>query len=803
MVDIKPLSASQVYRSCGLDQLQFETTAELEPLVEPFGQERLLKALRFGTTIENHGFNVFVLGPRDTDRSSFVRRFLKERASDRPVPSDWCYVFNFAKPGFPRALRLPAGHGRRLKSDVEHLVEELRGGVAAVFESEEYQSRMQDIQESLEKQQREGLSAIGKEAREADIALISTPGGFTLVPMRDGEVLEPAEFEKLDEAQRAEVEEKVAMLQKKLQAELQRVPALRKRFHQQVRQLNEEMVQLALGGPVAELKQRWQSEQPVVDWMDSASAHVVEMVASLHGRQEGAAQLAVLLERLEVNLLVDHSETVGAPVIYEDLPTHHRLVGRIEHQVRDGAVYADYSRIQAGALHEANGGYLILDAARVLSQPMAWESLKRALFSGDIQVETLDRLYGLATAGSLEPERVPLSVKVVLIGERHLYYLLAQHDPDFLELFKVEADFEDHVERSCDTLLLYARQLAALADRSGCPPLDRSAVSRMVEHASRLADDQRRLTAGDRVLRDILSEAGYWANDDGSSVVSSRHVQRALDERDERASRLQHAGLEQIERGIVMISTQGEAIAQVNGLSVMQLGDYSFGRPSRITATARPGGGQVVDVEREVKLGGSIHSKGVLILSRFIASRYAPESKLSLSASVVFEQSYGGVDGDSASLAETCVLLSAIARIPLRQSLAVTGSINQHGQVQAVGGVNEKIEGFFDVCRQAGELDGQGVLLPAANVEHLMVRPDVRDAVAAGKFFIYAVSTVDEALQLLSGMEVGVEQDGVFPPASFNGRVAERLANFARIAARRPEKNDEQHDENEAADEDR
>ncbi|MCW9011187.1 Lon protease family protein, partial [Marinobacter sp.] len=438
--------------------------------------------------------------------------------------------------------------------------------------------------------------------------------------------------------------------------------------------------------------------------------------------------------------------------------------------------------IRAGALHRANGGYLILDARRVLSQPMAWESLKRILFSGEIRIESLERLYGLATTVSQQPEPIPLSVKVVLLGDRMLYYLLSHYDPDFLDLFKVEADFEDDMERDEASYLLYARMIATMARSAGVRALNREAVARLIEHASRLASDQNKLTAHDRVLKDLLTEADHWAGVADSPHVRASHVQQAIDEREYRASRVRERSLEQIRRGVVMIATQGEQVGQVNGLSVLQLGATRFGQPTRITATARPGKGQVVDIEREAKLGGPIHSKAVMILSRFLANRYAPMNELSLSASLAFEQSYGGVEGDSASVAETCVLLSAIAGIPLKQSLAVTGSMNQHGEVQAVGGVNEKIEGFFNVCGQDGGVNSQGALLPASNVEHLMLNESVREAVQDGRFSIYPVTHIDQAIELLTGLEPGQpDADGVFPKGSFNRRVADRLAAFAEV----------------------
>ncbi|MFW5927003.1 MAG: Lon protease family protein, partial [Wenzhouxiangella sp.] len=519
--------------------------------------------------------------------------------------------------------------------------------------------------------------------------------------------------------------------------------------------------------------------------LDAVRQDVVENATAFRD-EDGEGVPDGLVDRYRVNLLVDNSETSGAPVIYEDLPSHQHLVGLIEHHVSQGALYTDFSLIRAGALHRANGGYLLIDVRRVLTQPLAWESLKRVLFSGRIRIESLERLYGLVSTVSLQPEPIPVDVKVVLLGDRLLYYLLSRFDPDFLELFKVEADFEDDVDRTRDGHEIYARMIATMARRAELRPLDRGGVARVIEHASRLADDQQKLTAHDRDLRDLLMEADHWAGQAGADHVSAEHVEQAVSERIQRANRIHQRSLEAIRRGTVLIATEGERVAQVNGLSVFKLGAFAFGQPSRITATARPGKGQVVDIEREAKLGGPIHSKGVMILSRFLAHRYAAESELSLSASLAFEQSYGGVEGDSASVAELCALLSAIARVPLRQSLAVTGSVNQHGEVQAVGGVNQKIEGFFDVCREAGGLDGHGVLLPASNVEHLMLRHDVREAVEKGDFRIYPITTIDDALALLTGREPGPsDAEGRFPEDSLNRLVADRLDRFAEIGRKR------------------
>ncbi|WP_372986767.1 Lon protease family protein [Marinobacter sp.] len=784
-----PLNIDQVYHRCPPEKLDFETTETLEDLELPCGQERVLRALEFGASMEGRGFNLFVLGPSGAGKHELVERFLGKHASEKEVPPDWCHVYNFKNADRPKALRFPAAQGREFRKDMSDFTDELRTAIPATFESEEYQSRIQELQEEMAKRQHQGLFDIQEEANRNNIAMITTPAGFTFAPMRDGEVIDPEEYKKFSDEEKQLVESKVEELQKKLQQTIQQIPRLRKEVRERVHALNEEMVQITLGGPMGELREKWSHLPDVVAHLDAVREDVVEHAEAFQDGESGPP--AGLLVRYKVNLLVDNAETQGAPVIYEDLPNHQHLTGQIEHRARQGTLYTDFTLIKGGAMHRASGGYLIIDSRRVLTQPMAWESLKRILFSGEIRIESLERLYGLVSTTSLQPEPIPVSVKVVLLGDRMLYYLLSHYDPDFLDLFKVEADFEDDLDREDGCYVLYARMIASMARGVKARPLTRDGVARLIEHASRLASDQRKLTAHDRVLRDLLSEADHWARQDGAELITDEYIQQAIDEREYRASRIRERSMEQITRGIVKIATGGEEVGQVNGLSVLRLGASMFGQPSRITATARPGKGQVVDIEREAKLGGPIHSKAVMILSRFLASRYAGDGELSLSASLAFEQSYGGVEGDSASVAETCVLLSAIAGVPLKQALAVTGSMNQHGEVQAVGGVNEKIEGFFNVCRDSGDLGSQGVLLPESNVEHLMLRKDVRDAMGEGRFTIYPISDINEAIELLTGMEAGVaDENGDYPEGSFNRKVQDRLAAFAKVGKKRDEDND-------------
>ncbi|SHE31868.1 lon-related putative ATP-dependent protease [Modicisalibacter ilicicola DSM 19980] len=780
----EPLAVDRLYRHCDPDSLDFETSDELEPLDQLIGQERALEALRFGTGIQGQGYNLFVLGPSGAGKHEIVQRFLHERSRQAPTPSDWCYLHDFKQGSHPRLIELPAGKGARFRRDLEQLVDELQHAIPATFESDEYQSRLHEIQQELGQRQSEAFREIGKEAEQDHIALIQSPNGFSFAPRNDeGEVMDVEAFQALPEERRQAIQRTIATLQEKLQRTIQQMPRWRKEVQQRIRELNEEMATASVGPLIEELRETYRDHPRVVEHVNAIQQDVTESINALISQEARSnGSMASVFSRYQANLLVDNAEQEGAPVVYEDMPTYQHLVGRVEHQVHQGALLTDFRLIRAGALHRANGGYLILDVAKVLTQPFVWESLKRALYGARVKIESLERLYSLASTVSLEPEPMPLDLKVVLIGNRMLYYLLCAHDPDFLELFKVQADLEEDVQRDTSTQRLYARLFATLAREANLKALGRDAVARLIEHASRLADDSERLSIHRRAFSDLLREADYWAAQAGSDRVTAEHVQEAIDQQVYRASRVHESMERSILRDIMLIDTAGEALGQVNGLSVIQLGGHAFGRPTRITATARPGRGGLVDIEREAKLGGNIHSKGVMILSRLLASRYAGESALSLSASLAFEQSYGMVDGDSASVAEFCALLSVLARTPLRQSLAVTGSVNQHGQVQAVGGVNEKIEGFFDICQARG-LDGShGVLLPGANVVHLMLRRDVVEAVRAERFHVYPIDSVDEAIGLLTGVAAGErDADGCFPVDTLNRRVADRLREFTDI----------------------
>ena len=790
MAAVQPLRPDQLCQTCDGSQFDFETTDELEDLAEILGQERAVNAVQFGIGIRREGYNLFALGPSGTGKRTTIGQFLDQKAATEPIPSDWCYVNNFEFSYQPRALQLPPGRGVVLRKDMEKLVEELRTAIPAAFESEDYRTRRQEAQEEFKEQQEKAFGELREQARERSIALIRTPSGLAVAPLKEGEVMSPDEFQKLPEEERKRLEKEIADVQEQLQQTLPQARQWEREAREKVKELDRQVATFAVGGMMDEIRDTYADLAHVVDYLNAVQKDVVDNLDGFRKRDEETQAMGIplpssvaqepLLRRYQVNVLVDHSESKGAPVVYESNPTYNNLIGRIEQIAQMGALLTDFNLIKPGALHRANGGYLILDARQLLLQAYAWEGLKRAIRSRQVRIESLGQALSLISTVSLAPEPIPLDVKVVLIGDRMLYYQLYQLDPDFGELFKVEADFSEEMERTSENNLLYARLIATMARRNDLRPFDRGAVARVVEHSSRLAGDAERLSVHLLSIADLLREADYWAGVSGNGVVTGDDVQRAIDAQIHRADRVRERVQDRILRGTILIDSSGERVGQVNGLSVIGLGNFAFGQPSRITARVRIGGGKVVDIEREVELGGPIHSKGVLILSSFLGARYAAEHPLSLSASLVFEQSYGGVEGDSASMAELCALLSALAQVPVRQSFAMTGSVNQHGESQPIGGVNEKIEGFFDICKARGLTGEQGVIIPASNVQHLMLRHDVVDAVQAGQFHIYPMRTVDEALELLTGIPAGErDEEGNFSAGSVNQLVVARLRALA------------------------
>jgi lon-related putative ATP-dependent protease len=792
MSDTRPLPPHQLRRGCDPGSLSFETTADLPDVPGIIGQQRVVEAVRFAIGIRRYGYNLYALGPVGMGKHSFVRAFLERRAAEEPAPPDWCYVHNFKDSRRPRALKLPSERAPRLREDMEGLLEDLRAAIPAVFEGEDYRAQRQLLETQLSEANAQAFAEVEKRAQEQGIALIRAAQGVGLAPLRDGQVMEPDEFKSLPEEDQARLRAVMSELHKEIEAAAGALPNAARKHRDELRKLERRVTAQSVTLLVDEVRAHWTDVPDVLGYLAEVERDVVEHAGDFLPAPEGANAVKALLggrgsekrtfRRYEANVLVTRDEA-GAPVVYEDHPTYANLVGRIEHVSELGNLVADFTLIQEGALHRANGGYLIVEARKLLVQPMAWDELKRSLRSQVLRVDSPARAYGLVTTASLEPEPIPLDVKVVLVGERQLYYLLSALDPEFCELFKVAADFEEEIDRTPEGEELYARLLGTFARREDLRPLDPGAVARAVEHASRRAGDSEKLHVHAESLADLLREADHIAGESEAETVSATHIQAAIDAWIRRASRIRERVQEDIRRGTVLIDTKGETVGQVNGLSVLQLGGYAFGRPNRITARVRLGNGSVVDIEKEVALGGPLHSKGVLILSGFLGQRFASERPLSLAASLVFEQSYSGVDGDSASCAELVALLSALAEAPVRQGCAITGSVNQHGQVQPIGGVNEKIEGFFDVCQASGLTGAEGVLIPASNVKHLMLRADVVEAAEKGLFHVWPMETVDQAVELLTGLPAGERgEDGRFPEGSVNRRADDRLADFAKKA---------------------
>ena len=797
---VNALKPEQLRACCPAEQLEFETTDELEDLDSFIGQPRALAAMDFGIGIRREGYHVFALGETGTGKYALIRRFLDRQAAGEAVPPDICYVNNFEEPHKPSILVLDAGSGRAFAERIENLIEDVRNALQAAFESEDFQNRMQSVNRELQEKQQRAFEKLQHMAEERNLTPLRTPAGLVFAPVRDGEVIPPDELEKLPEEERQDLEKKSEELQKEAQKVFQKIPQWQREIREKQKELNREATQYAVGPVIEELRKQYEGNSAVIGYLTSIEKDIVDHAHVLFqpeggqgqagGQQaqnmppppgHGPASESPALRRYRVNVLVDHSKTQGAPVVCEDNPTLQNLLGRVEHLTHMGALVTDFNMIRAGSLHRANGGYLIVNILKVLQQPFAWEGLKRALRSGKITIESPGQMYSLISTVSLEPEAVPLNVKVVLLGSPLLYYLIRHYDPEFSELFKVGADFAQRMDRSPNNQKDYSRLIAGVVRKENLYPFGREAVARVIEQSARMTGDSRKLSVHMQDLNDLLREADYWARQNGNGVVQVEDVQKAIDARIFRSDRLRETMQEQIQRDIILIDTEESKIGQVNGLSVIQLGDFAFGRPSRITARIRLGKGDVVDIEREVAMGGPIHSKGVLILAGFLGERYAMHQPLSLSASLVFEQSYSGVEGDSASSAELYALLSAISEAPLKQSLAVTGSVNQLGRVQPIGGVNEKIEGFFDTCRSKGLTGDQGVLIPAGNVQHLMLRPDVIEAVENNTFAIYPVETIDQGIEMLTGVPAGEpDEQGRYPADSINGRVFNGLAELAR-----------------------
>lgn len=793
------LSTENLIYHCDTSLFDFETTADIKNKPSVIGQERLSASLEFGIDIPKDGFNIFALGPNETNKLDYIKNYLKEKANEQDVPSDICYVNNFDDKYKPEALLLPAGRGKEFRHQMNQLIEDLLPTLRSAFESEEYQNKKQALQDSIQDEQDHTFEDLQKKAREKGLALIRTPGGFTFAPIKDGDLMDQNDIQNLPDEERERLQNETKELQEELQKIIRKMPSNKRRYREQQKDLDKEIAEYAIRELFTKIREEFKDLDEVLEFIDNVKRDIVEnvqLIMSPQGKQNPLMQMMggggqnmqesgespgnSILEQYRVNVLVDHSETDGTPVIYEDNPNYKNVTGRVEYQSRMGALTTNFNLIKPGALHKANGGYLILDARRILLEPFAWENLKRSLKSCEIKIEAIGESYSYISTVSLEPEPIGLNVKVVLLGERLLYYLLCEFDPDFQTLFKVEADFEDEIDRDEQNNKLYASLLAGLIEKNELLHFDKHAIARMIEQSARMAGDREKLTAKTDDLSDYLVEASHWAEKNGHEIVKATDVEKAIEQKIYRSARMRDKVHEAINRDMIFIDTEGETVGQINGLSVTGIGNLIFGRPDRITARVQLGKGEIIDIEREVEMSGPIHSKGVLILKGFLGERFALNDPLSLSASIVFEQSYSNIDGDSASSAELYALLSAIGKIPIRQNFAVTGSVNQHGKIQPIGGVNEKIEGFFDICNHRGLTGEQAVLIPRANEKNLILKNEVINALNEGTFHIYSVENVDEGMELLTGKKMGKpDTDGKYPEGTVNYMVTQQLQTFA------------------------
>jgi lon-related putative ATP-dependent protease len=776
------LDAAQLRKRCDPDTLG---VADSTGLARRPGlrQSRATEAIDFGLAMTQPGYHVFVMGEHGSGRHVTVHQRLQTAAEARPVPPDLCYVHNFDDPFAPRLLEVPAGTGARLRQDMTALLRAIGPAIDAALDAENHQRRVEALESAHKQREEQALRELGHASEADSLSLLRTPEGFVFAPIHNGAPMAPEAYDALPEAERDEISARVERYTERLQSLLDGFPQWRAQLQAAMERAVSDALRPTIANLLKPLETRYAEMPAIVAFLAAVKQDLLESGDAWAGTEEGEAEedeFTLRFHRYQVNLLVDNGAQQGAPIVTEENPGFGNLIGRIEQVARMGTLVTNFSLIRGGALHRANGGYLVLDANRLFAQPFAWEGLKRALRARQIRIEPPAEAQHWNSPLTLEPEAAPCALKVVLIGDRDTYYLLSEYDTDFAELFKVVADFDDELPRTAENERHFIQMLATLAEGAELLPISAAALAAMVEHGARLADDAHRLALQTRVLADTLREADYFARRGGHERIEADDVAAALDARRRRHQRYPEQVLDSMLDGTVMISTDGLRAGQINGLVVIEMAGERFGHPTRITATARVGEGDVVDIERETDLGGAIHSKGVFILSAFLAARFARHQPLSLTASLVFEQSYSPVEGDSASLGELCALLSALADVPIRQSMAVTGSVNQFGEVQAIGGVNEKIEGFFELCSARGLTGEQGVVIPRANVRHLMLREDVVAATVAGRFHVHAVSTVDEAMGVLTGRPAGApDAKGVIPKDSINDRVARTLARMA------------------------
>lgn len=798
---ITKLTSNQLYRKCDASKFDFNSTADLEERLSALGQDRAISAVELGIHIKSRGYNLFCLGPEGTGKTSLVQRVLEREALKRKTPDDWAYVYNFEEPYKPIAISFPAGTACDFAKDIDELILELSTTLPALVESDEYKAALSIIRQKYKSKKEEYINVLQRKAKGKRVSLLHMQMGLVVAPMKDGEVLSPDAFDELPDDEKQLIMDDLNVMQEEIENATQSLPHWEEKQKREIDVLREKFVKAAVKEPIDRLKDKYRKLSQATRFLRAIQKNIVENIdeyvpenkTPTAGNDEDPLQALLSkmkqpeedkFSKLKVNVIVKNKPDSGAPIVTLDHPTQGNLVGKVERIQQYGALLTDFTLIKGGALHRANGGFLLLDARKVLEQPFAWDSLKRAIASKCIKIEAPSEETSFTTI-SLDPQPIPLDVKVVLTGDFEIYDLLCERDPDFRDFFKVEADFGIIMDRNDENEAEYAKLIGSISKKKGLRSLNRQAVARVIEFASRLAGSSHKLTAHISSIGDLLREADYWARQSNSKQIGKNHIDQAIDAQIYRSNRIKNEMLEQIDKGTILMDVEGERVGQINGLVVYDFSSYSFGKPARITTQVRIGKGDFVDIEREIAMSGPIHTKGVLILKSLISNRFAKHMPLSLSASIVFEQSYGGVDGDSASSTEYYCMLSAITGVPIKQNIAVTGSINQFGEIQPIGGVNEKIEGFFDVCNHNGLTGTQGVIIPRTNIENLMLRADIVQAVEDDKFAIYAIDTVDDGIEILTGICAGKPNSkGEYPKGTINRMVQESLKNYYQDYAR-------------------
>jgi lon-related putative ATP-dependent protease len=784
---INQLPVEKLRNVCDANFLHCESTKDLVPLSEIIGQERAVRALKFGLGIKNHGFNVYVAGYTGTGRKTAVKNFVEAQAKNQPVPHDWCYVNNFGNQYEPKAIMLPAGKGKEFREDLKNFIENVKTALPKAFESEDYGARRESTIKVLEDQRKKLIDEISSKAQSEGFVIQTTPIGILLIPVLDGKPLSEEEMLALAPKAKDKINEKREKLESEFRNTMRQLIDMERKIHEALKKLNKEVALYALGNQMERLLEKYQTNSDVTNYLKEVQNDILDNLQQFIRRGE-PEQLPFAMpwmkeepyKKYEVNLVIDNSNTTGAPVVVETNPTYHNLLGRTEKEAQFGALITDFSMIRGGSIHKANGGYLIVPVEDLLRNPFSYDGLKRDIRDATMSIEEPEERYGFMSVKTLKPQPIPLTAKVILIGTPYLYQMMFSLDPDFQELFKIKAEFDTTMPRTDEKVQQYAAFVCSLCDKEGLKHLDGSALAKLVEYSSRIIEDQYKLSTQFSAIADIIREANYYAAQDNSEFITGDQVRKAIEEKIYRSKLIQEKIQEMITRGFFLIDTVEQKVGQVNGLSVMGLGDFAFGMPSRVTASIGLGREGVMDIEREAKMGGPIHTKGVLILSGYINDKYARDKPLSLSARLVFEQNYEGVEGDSASSTELYSILSALSGLPIKQNLAVTGSVNQKGEVQAIGGVNEKIEGFYEVCKAKGLTGEQGVMIPDSNVQNLMLKEEVVDAVKAGEFNVYSIKTIDEGIEVLTGTKAGERKtDGTYQEGTVNYLVDKQLREMA------------------------